>query len=517
MTQILRLGAITAAGLLAAGLASTAQAQAPSGATLYHNGIPGKVAACASCHGAQAEGGGNGQFPRLAGLPDAYVKLQLQQFRDGKRANAIMAQTAKSLDDAQLSALASYLAALKSPQATAPQPTPAATEAGAMLVAAGNPAKGLPACRDCHGPGLEGGGPDIPPLLGQPAAYLSAQLAAYKSRSRPGGPLDLMHRIASALDATQMRDVGDYIAALAPRERPQILRPAKSAWKPHAQSPDSFEPPPVTALPAQPEERDAVLIGEQIFDDTPKYAAKYVGNRLSCRNCHLEQGRSAVSAPMWAAVPQFPMYRGKNNIVNTLAMRIQGCFRYSENGIPPPADSTEMVAVLAYMHWMATGLPLGIKPKASGYPKLGAPKEAPSRERGEAVYASHCAMCHADDGQGRRVAGAQVSPPLWGLYSFNWGAGMHRVEAAAAFVHANMPLGAAGSLTEQQAWDVAAWLDSQPRPQDPRYDGNLEQTRKRFHKNHAYDFYGKTVDGLTLGAPETLEQWAKSHPANGVH
>lgn len=517
MTRIFRLGAIAASGLLAAGLVSTALAQAPNGDAIYHNGIPGKAAACASCHGARAEGGGNGQFPRLAGLPDAYVKLQLQHFRDGKRANAIMAPTAKSLDDAQISALASYLAALKAPLTAAPRPAPAAAKAGALLVAAGDPGRGVPACRDCHGPGLEGGGPDIPPLLGQSAAYLSAQLAAYKSGSRPGGPLDLMHRIASALDESQMRDAGAYIAALAPGERPQIPRPAKSAWKPHAQSPDSFVPPPVTALPAQPEERDAVLLGERIFHDTPKYAAKYVGNRLSCRNCHLEGGRSAVSAPMWAAVPRYPMYRGKNKVVNTLAMRIQGCFRYSENGKPPPAESPAMVALLNYMHWMATGLPLGIKPKASGYPKLAAPKEAPSRERGEAVYAAHCAVCHADDGQGRRVAGAQVFPPLWGPHSFNWGAGMHRVNTAAAFVHANMPFGAPGSLTAQQAWDVAAWLDSQPRPQDPRFDGNVEQTRARFHKHHAYDFYGQTVDGMILGAPGTLERWAKSHPANGAH
>lgn len=507
MTTIFRLNALAVAGLLAAGLAASARAQALSGKTLYHT--------CASCHGARAEGGG--QFPRLAGLPAAYLSAQLQHFRNGARANAVMAPTAKGLDDLQIRALAAYLAALKPTYAAASKPAGPAAAAGALLAAAGDPAKGVPACRDCHGPGLEGGGPDIPALAGQPAAYLAAQLAAYKAGSRPGGPLDLMHRIASALDPAQMHEVAAYSAALQPGERVQIPRPAMSAWKPRAQNPDDFTPPPVTALPAQPQEREAVLLGEQIFEDTPKYAAKYVDNRLSCRNCHLEGGRSAVSAPMWAAVPRFPMYRGKNKLVNTLAMRIQGCFRYSENGTPPPAESPVMVAVLTYMHWMASGLPLGIKPKASGYPKLAAPQEPPNRARGEAVYAAHCAVCHAGDGQGRRVAGAQVFPPLWGPHSFNWGAGMHRVDTAAAFVHANMPLGTAGSLTTQQAWDVAAWLDSQPRPQDPRFGGDLEQTRAHFHKNHADDFYGQTVDGLTLGAPGTLERWAKTHPANGGH
>lgn len=493
---------------------SAAQAaQAASGRALYHGGVPGKAAACASCHGDRGEGAG--QFPRLAGLPAPYLMLQLEHFRDGTRTNPIMAPIAKGLSESDTRALAKYLAGLSTNFAPAPAPAGAAAHAGALLVTVGDPSRGVPACRDCHGPALAGGGPEIPPLAGQSTAYLAAQLAAYKSGTRPGGPFDLMHRIAAALGETQMRDAAAYIAALKPGEPAQIPHAAKSAWKARPQNPDDFAPPPVTALPAQPQERAAVLRGEQIFENTPKYAATYVGNHLSCRNCHLDLGRSAVSAPMWAAVPRFPMYRGKNKVVNTLAMRIQGCFRYSENGTPPPPESTAMVAILAYMHWMATGLPLGIKPKAAGYPKLGAPKATPSRERGATVYASHCAVCHGDDGQGRRVAGAQVFPPLWGPHSFNWGAGMHRINTAAAFVHANMPFGAAGSLTPQQAWDVAAWLDSQPRPQDPRFHGNLEHTRKRFHKHRRYDFYGQTVDGITLGAPGTLEQWAKSHPANG--
>ena len=131
------------------------------------------------------------------------------------------------------------------------------------------------------------------------------------------------------------------------------------------------------------------------------------------------------------------------------------------------------------------------------------------------MYAADCAVCHGATGQGSAVAGAQVIPALWGPQSYNWGAGMHSVDNAAAFVLANMPHGAAGTLSEQQAWDVAAWIDSQPRPQDPRFTDSVEKTRELYHKSHAYEYYGETVDGLTLGAPGTLEAWSKKNLGPG--
>jgi thiosulfate dehydrogenase len=67
-------------------------------------------------------------------------------------------------------------------------------------------------------------------------------------------------------------------------------------------------------------------------------------------------------------------------------------------------------------------------------------------------------------------------------------------------------------LSPQQAWDVAAFMDSHPRPQDPRYNGDLTRTIARYHAHRAIDDYGKTMDGLRLGAPGTLAEWAKTHP-----
>ena len=62
-------------------------------------------------------------------------------------------------------------------------------------------------------------------------------------------------------------------------------------------------------------------------------------------------------------------------------------------------------------------------------------------------------------------------PPLWGDNSFNSAAGMAKIETAAAFIHANMPVGAdyrEPILSEQEAWDVAAFMTSQPRPRTAR-------------------------------------------------
>ncbi|GAB3628155.1 hypothetical protein GCM10027419_30060 [Pandoraea terrae] len=89
------------------------------------------------------------------------------------------------------------------------------------------------------------------------------------------------------------------------------------------------------------------------------------------------------------------------------------------------------------------------------------------------VYARRCALCHGADGQGQASGGKTVFPPLWGPKSFIWGAGMHELQNAAGFMKENMPLGLGGSLTDQQAWDVALFMDSHERPQDPRFAARL--------------------------------------------
>lgn len=260
----------------------------------------------------------------------------------------------------------------------------------------------------------------------------------------------------------------------------------------------AFAPPPFSAMPGQAFGAE-VKLGENIFRHTTVYAKGIIGNDLNCSNCHLDAGRLAGSAPMWGAYPAYPAYRAKNKKVNNFGMRLQGCFAYSENGKVPALDSETIIALEAYSFWLSTGAPTGATLAGRGYPKLATPPKPATYAAGEAVYKANCSICHGADGQGQYAHGQTVFPALWGAKSFNWGAGMGSIKNAAEFVHANMPYGAVGTLSVQQAWDVAQFIDSQDRPQDPRFVGSVAGTRAKFH-NNKFSMYGETVNGHLLGA-----------------
>ena len=275
-----------------------------------------------------------------------------------------------------------------------------------------------------------------------------------------------------------------------------LLGPAL-AWADSDATPD-FQPPARDSVPDS-DYGKVIRFGQQVFDHTGEYAAAYVGNHLRCANCHLGSGRQPNSAPLWGAYVLYPAYRTKNRHVNTYAERLQECFRYSMNGKAPPLGDPVLVALETYSYWLAQGAPTGVKLKGQGYAKLGKPAQEPDYARGQKVYETRCALCHGADGAGQRNGGEQVFPALWGLDSFNWGAGMHSVNNAAAFIKANMPLGQGGSLADQDAWDVAQFVDSHERPQDPRYTGDVAETRAKFHDT-SDSMYGLSVNGHVLGS-----------------
>ncbi|MGB9429983.1 MAG: c-type cytochrome [Gammaproteobacteria bacterium] len=482
-------------------LAMTAALGAPSLRAAAAQTPPAAAQVCESCHGPQGQGGGI--FPRIAGQPVGYLKRELEFFRSGARPNPMMQPVTKDLSDADIAVLSAYFSKLHPPF----EPhtgTLSTTEKmrGQQLVTVGDWQHGVPACTRCHGPDLGGVAPQIPALAGQSLLYMASVLELFQSlNGHPGYfPRIIMSHVSAGLSGIDIQAVTGYIAQLKPGETPQTERPPlDAAYKFTAQSPDNFTPPPESAIPAGPD-GDMIWRGRLIFENTQRYAHQYVGNALNCSGCHLDNGRLADSAPMWAAYVTYPKYRSKNNKVNTLEERIQGCFRFSMNGKRPAADSMEMTALVDYFHWLAIGLPVGITPKGALYPKLPSPRLPVDTKRGAVVYSSNCAMCHGNDGQGREAHGEQVFPPLWGSKSFNWGAGMERVSTAAAFIKANMPYGAGNTLTDQQAWDAAAFVVSHPRPQDPRFTGSVRETREKYHRKDSY--YGQVINGQLLGAPQ---------------
>ncbi|WP_255539568.1 c-type cytochrome [Polynucleobacter sp. JS-Safj-400b-B2] len=245
---------------------------------------------------------------------------------------------------------------------------------------------------------------------------------------------------------------------------------------------------------------ELVRRGEAIFVNTKALAPQFVGNEMNCVNCHIDRGRLANSSPMWAAYPMYPAYRKKNNKVNTYAERLQGCFTFSMNGTPPPADSEVILALTAYSYWLSTGAPVGKALPGRGFDEPPPPKGGYDIARGKVVYEKQCQICHGSNGEGQKVGATYVFPPLWGKNSYNWGAGMHRINTAAGFIQHNMPLGRGETLSDVESWDVAAFINMHERPQDPRIiDGDIEKTRKRFHADDGVNLYGSVVDGVLIG------------------
>jgi thiosulfate dehydrogenase len=193
-----------------------------------------------------------------------------------------------------------------------------------------------------------------------------------------------------------------------------------------------------------------------VFNDTPKYAEKYVGNKLSCTHCHIDGGTVSKGMPMVGLPGIFPMYRDREKEVVTFEERIEQCFQRSENGHRVPNTDPVMVGLVAYSQWLS-------KDQVTGHPFPGRglvnlPELTGDAERGKKIFTEQCVVCHGADGTGQ----LPKVPPLWGPDSFSDGAGMHTIPKMAAFVKHNMPQTAPDTLTPQESYDVATYVHSMP-------------------------------------------------------
>jgi thiosulfate dehydrogenase len=234
-----------------------------------------------------------------------------------------------------------------------------------------------------------------------------------------------------------------------------------------------------------------VLYGYNIVMDTRKYAPRYAGVRLSCTNCHLKAGTQPEGFPLNVA-GVYPKWRAKNGVRNGLGMRIRDCFLYSLNGLMPPEESPEVLAVSAYISYLSEGEVIGKPPRNWGVPTLPDTGADPNPARGQAVYKRECVVCHGADGTGNGPI-----PPVWGLESFNSGSGMAVPGRLAGFIWANMPMGKERSLTHQEALDVAAFITIQHRPFDPR-EGKLKKLAEQLYQRFSHLF--SASDSQAAGA-----------------
>ena len=216
-------------------------------------------------------------------------------------------------------------------------------------------------------------------------------------------------------------------------------------------------------MPSGPE-GNAIKLGRTLITDTRKILPNNVGNGLNCSNCHLGAGTKESSAPFVGLWGVYPEYRTRNGHINSMQERVNDCFERSMNGKALVLDSKEMNAILMYIQWLSTGVPVGAEVVGRGMGRIDTTLK-PKPAHGKQVYAEKCASCHGVNGEGtKNPAGGYVFPSVWGNASFNVGAGLARTYTAASFIKHNMPLGQDGSLSDQDAIDVAEFVTHQPRP-----------------------------------------------------
>jgi thiosulfate dehydrogenase len=224
-------------------------------------------------------------------------------------------------------------------------------------------------------------------------------------------------------------------------------------------NPETYHAPVVDSTPDDPVAQ-SVYRGLALVTHTRDSLPAYVGGNLNCTSCHLDEGRRPNAAPLVGAMARFPRFIDRANAVVPIQDRINYCFTRSLAGTKLPPDSREMADIVSYLAYISKGVPVGEHVKGEGMAKM--PAMTGDSARGKGLFADNCARCHAQNG-----AGMGPIPALWGKSSFSIGASMARQERAASFIRHNMPFDRPGILSDQQAYDVAAYITSMPRPDLP--------------------------------------------------
>lgn len=222
-------------------------------------------------------------------------------------------------------------------------------------------------------------------------------------------------------------------------------------------------------------EKKLVEYGKDIIANTAKYfgpkgsVKAMATNGMNCQNCHLNAGTKTFGNNYSAVASAYPKYRARSGAIENIYKRVNDCFERSLNGLTLDTTSKEMQAIVAYIQFLGKDVKKGEKPKGVGFKDLALLDRACSPENGSKLYVEKCASCHQKSGEGQWNAShdAFQYPPLWGENSYNDGAGLYRITNFAKYIKSNMPLGASHDnpiLSDEEAWDIAAFVNSQPRP-----------------------------------------------------
>ncbi|MEQ8301990.1 MAG: c-type cytochrome [Cyclobacteriaceae bacterium] len=208
----------------------------------------------------------------------------------------------------------------------------------------------------------------------------------------------------------------------------------------------------------------------------PNGSVTPISNGMNCKNCHLDGGTRIFGINFSAVAANYPIWRDRSGTRVDVKERINECIERSLNGTRLDSSSKELEAMASYILWIGKDVPKGTKPYGAGMKQIAYLDRPADPIKGKIVYENHCLLCHDQVGNGVMDPNGMewLYPPIFGNQSYNNGAGMYRISKFASFVKYNMPYGISHdnpTLTDEEAWDVAAYVNSLPRPdKDQRND-----------------------------------------------
>jgi thiosulfate dehydrogenase len=234
-----------------------------------------------------------------------------------------------------------------------------------------------------------------------------------------------------------------------------------------------WEPPDIRSVPLTPE-GELIRYGRELVSHTarflgPEGKVMAISNGMNCQNCHLEAGTKPFGNNYAAVASKYPVFRARSGSIESIEKRVNDCIERSLNGEKLDSGSREMKAFVAYLKWVGKDVDKDHQPEGLGIINLPFLDRPADPDKGGMVYQSYCARCHGNYGEGIRAENGLewTYPPLFGEQSYNTGAGLYRLSRFAGYVKANMPYGInfeSPFLTDEEAWDVAAYVNSMPRP-----------------------------------------------------
>jgi thiosulfate dehydrogenase len=211
------------------------------------------------------------------------------------------------------------------------------------------------------------------------------------------------------------------------------------------------------------------LIANTAYYLGPKGIIQHTSNGMNCQNCHLDAGTKPFGNNYSAVASTYPKFRERSGKLEDIYKRINDCFERSLNGKALDTMSNEMQAIKSYILWLGKDVIKGEKPKGAGLTELTFTDHPADPKKGKLIYIQKCLSCHAANGEGKMNSNniTYQYPPLWGVNSYNIGAGLYRLSRFAGYVKSNMPFGVtydSPQLSDEEAWDVAAYVNSQQHP-----------------------------------------------------